>query len=135
MERIIDASDQILGRLSSRIAKCLLSGDKITVLNAEKVVVTGDPENIMYNFIIKKNRGDPHHGPYYPKMPNAILKRSVRGMIPRKKPRGREALKRLTVYTKNPDNLKGEKIAKTKNKIDCKFVTLGEVSKKLRGLK
>lgn len=130
MEKIIDASDQILGRLSSKIAKNLLNGEKIIVINAEKVIVTGNPKTVVERFSAKRKRGDPHHGPYYPKNPNSILKRSVRGMIPYKKTKGRIAMKKLTVYSKNPKNLKGEKIGKTRNDIECKYITLEKISKK-----
>lgn len=133
-ERVVDASDQILGRLSSVIAKSLMEGERITVFNAEKVIVTGEPRVIVESFRVKKRRGDPHHGPFYPKNPEDILKRSVRGMIPYKKPRGREALRRLSVYSGNPGKLKGEKIAKTGKEIECKSVSLGDISKKLRGI-
>jgi len=133
LERIIDATDQILGRLSSRIAKSLMKGEKIIVINAKKTIITGNPENIIEKFRIKTRRGDPHHGPYYPKTPDRIFKRSVRGMIPYKKSKGRKALERLIVYSSNPQNLKGEQIAKTKNQIKCKYVSLEEITKKLKG--
>ena len=50
MERIIDASDQTLGRLSSRIAKDLINGKKIIVINAENTIITGSPKNIIEKF-------------------------------------------------------------------------------------
>lgn len=131
---VIDASDQVLGRLSSRIAKNLMKGESVTVVNAEKAIITGEPEIIVENFRIKKRRGDPHHGPFYPKTPESILRRSVRGMMPYKKPSGRGAFSKLKVYPGNPKNLKGEKIAKTSEHVDCKFISLGEISKKMRGM-
>lgn len=134
LEKIIDASDQILGRLSSRVAKNLLEGDKIIIINAEKAIITGDPGMIIERFRIKRRRGDPHHGPYYPKTPTGILKRSIRGMVPYKKSKGREALKKLIVYSGNPKNLNGEKIEKSKKQIECRYIILEDVAKKLRGI-
>jgi len=131
---IVDASNQVLGRLSSEVAKKLLNGEEITIINAEMAIITGNPKDIEENFMRKKKMGDPHHGPYYPKTPNGILRRSIRGMLPYKKPRGREAFKRLKVYVGNPNNLKGEKITKEKNEIECKYLTLKKISDKLRGL-
>ena len=43
---IIDASNLLLGRLASIIAKRLLSGEEIIVVNAEKAVISGNRENI-----------------------------------------------------------------------------------------
>ena len=131
---IIDASNQVLGRLSSEVAKKLLNGEEIIIINSEMAIITGNPEDIEENFMRKKKMGDPHHGPYYPKTPNGILRRSIRGMLPYKKPRGREAFKRLKIYVGNPNNLKGEKITKEKNEIECKYLTLKKISDKLRGL-
>ncbi|MCD6367908.1 MAG: 50S ribosomal protein L13 [Candidatus Aenigmarchaeota archaeon] len=129
--KIIDASDQILGRLCSKIAKELLNGEEITVINAERSIVTGNPKSILERFKEKRDRGDPHHGPYYPRKPDKIFRRCVRDMLPYKKPRGREALKRLKVYTGNPKNLEGIKIAKSKREIESKYLTLGEISERI----
>ena len=64
-------------------------------------------------------------------MPDRILRRVVRGMLPYKKDKGRKALKRLKVYISNPKNLKGEKISKTVDELKVKYVTLEEISKEL----
>jgi len=128
---IIDGDGAILGRLAAKIAKELLKGENIIVINSEKIVVSGNPKAVFKRFYEKRKRGDPHKGPFYPRYPDKILKRVVRGMLPYKKERGRKASRKLKVYIGNPDNLKGEKISKTSDDLTCKFVTLGEVCKKL----
>ncbi|MCD6477459.1 MAG: 50S ribosomal protein L13 [Candidatus Aenigmarchaeota archaeon] len=130
---IVDATHQILGRISSKIAKKLLDGEEVIVINAEKSIVTGDPDVIMKDFKQKIDRGDPHHGPFYPKTPDGIFRRAVRGMLPYKKPHGREAFKKLKVYVGNPKGLDGKMIAKNKKDIECRYLTLEKISKKLRG--
>ncbi len=72
---VIDASDQVLGRLSSTIAKNLMKGISVTVVNAEKAIITGEPDMTVEKFRVRKRRGDPHHGPYYPKTPEDIFRR------------------------------------------------------------
>ncbi len=131
MKIVIDASNHILGRLSSEIAKNLLEGKDITVINAEKIIVSGNPKTVIDRFRRKVKRGNPHHGPFYPKTPTGILKRSVRGMLPYKKTKGREALKRLTIHSGNPENIKGEKIEKAQNNLECRYITLEELCKKI----
>jgi large subunit ribosomal protein L13 len=67
-------------------------------------------------------------------MPDRILKRTVRGMIPYKKTTGKEALKRLKVYIGVPPEFEGETLntitgASAEGKV--KFMLLGDVSKQL----
>ena len=128
---IVDAQGAILGRLSSRVAKMLLKGEDIIIINAEKVVVSGNPKAVLKRFFERRERGTPLKGPFYPKYPDRILRRAIRGMLPYKKDRGRKALKRLKVYMNNPKNLKGEKISKSLDELKVKYITLEEISKEL----
>ncbi len=52
-------------------------------------------------------------------------------MLPYKKDRGKKAFRKLKVYMGNPDELKGEKISKTSDDLNCKFITLEHLCKKL----
>jgi large subunit ribosomal protein L13 len=128
---IIDATDAILGRLSARIAKELLKGETVVVINSEKIIVSGNPDSVLKRFKQKRERKDVHKGPFYPRYPDRILKRTVRGMLPYKTSRGRTALKKLKVYIGNPDNLKGSVVGKTADDLRFKYISLEEVSKKL----
>lgn len=128
---IVDADGLILGRLATRIAKELLKGESFTIINSEKAIITGNPDATFNRIFIKRKRGDPIKGPFYPRYPDKILKRVVRGMLPYKKDKGRKALRRLKVFIGNPDNLKGEKIGKTVEDIKCKYITLKDLCKEL----
>ena len=127
---IIDADGAILGRLAARVAKELLKGQKVIVINADKAVVSGNPRKILEAYREKRKIGSALHGPYFPKYPDRIVWRTVRGMIPYKKPRGRAAMKNLKVYRGQPPEFKeAEKIVKTADKLRCKYVTIKEISK------
>jgi large subunit ribosomal protein L13 len=128
---IIDADGLILGRLATRLAKDLLKGENITVINCEKAIITGSPDAIVERFSEKRERGDPNKGPFYPRYPNKLFKRVVRGMLPRKKDKGRQALRRLKVYVGNPDELTGEKVGKSLDDIKCKYITVKGLCKEL----
>jgi large subunit ribosomal protein L13 len=128
---IVDADNAILGRLATLIAKELLKGESIVVINSEKAVISGNPDAVFKRFFNKIKRGDPHKGPFYPKYPDRILKRVVRGMLPYKKDKGRKAFRRLRVFIGNPDNLKGERISKTSEDLKCKFTTIEDLCKEL----
>lgn len=109
---IVDASDQILGRLSSQIAKILRgknkpiymphvdTGDYVIIINAEKIKVTGK----------KMSQKFYRHHSGYPggvkdvklkdmlvKKPEYVLFHSIKGMMP-KNNLGRAMLKKLYVY-------------------------------------
>ncbi len=134
--KVINAEDCVAGRLASFVAKRLLGGEEIVIINAEKAIVTGNPKVIEKFFGKKISKGDPYHGPFYPKKPDRILRRIVRGMLPFHKPRGRSAYKRLKVYRSVPEELRNtesEVISKAKSKSECKFVYLEDISKKFGG--
>lgn len=128
---IVDANGAIVGRLATLVAKELLKGENIVVINSEKAVISGNPDAVFKRFFTKTKRGDPHKGPFYPKYPDRILKRIVRGMLPYKKDKGRKAFRRLRVFIGNPDNLKGERISKTSEDLKCKFTTMEDLCKEL----
>jgi len=128
---IVDAEGTILGRLAAKVAKELLKGENITIINVEKIIITGNPDAIIERFFEKRNKGDPKKGPFYPRQPDRLLKRVVRGMLPYKKEKGKKAFRRLKVLIGNSNNLKGEKISKTLEDVKCKYMTLKDLCKKL----
>lgn len=130
--KIYNAENQILGRISSVIAKDLLKGEKVIVVNAGKAVLSASREHLLEKYKHKYERGDPIHGPFFPKQPENIFRRTVRGMIPWDKERGRVAYKNLQVYSGIPEEFSGEKFEKVKNadaeKLKTKYVFLEEVA-------
>ena len=130
--KIYDASGQILGRLSTSIAKDLLKGENVSVTNCEKAVISGNPQVTKKQYLERIQRGDPYHGPFYPKTPKGIVRRTIRGMLPYKKPKGREAFRRLRVYVGIPDELKDKESIRIEeadvNKLRCKHISVGDLS-------
>jgi len=130
-DTVIDGRDCILGRVASIVAERALDGESIAVVNAEGLVITGDDEDVIGTFEKRTELGS-DRGPYYPKQPDKIAKRSIRGMLPYKRPRGREAFERVRVYLGNPydeaEVLDGTSLDRLSN---TDFVELGEVSAKL----
>jgi large subunit ribosomal protein L13 len=129
---VIDARDCIMGRVASEVAQRALAGETVAIINAEDAVITGSEDDIMSVYEKRIDIGS-DRGPYYPKRPDRIFKRSVRGMIPYKKPRGREALENVRVYVGNPFDEDGEVLDETSldRLSSIKFVSLGEISEKL----
>ena len=136
---VIDAKGLILGRLASTVAKQLLSGDeKIYIVNAEQAVVSGSKATTLKEYKDCRDRGSREFGPYFPKRPDRIMKRTIRGMLPYKRARGRDAMSRLRVYVGVPMELRDAEMI-TLEKADMnrlssnKYVELGDVSLKLGG--
>ena len=133
---VVDARDCIMGRVASNVAQRALDGERVAVVNAERAVITGAKEDVFGTYETRTKLGS-DRGPYYPKRPDAIFKRSIRGMVPHKKTRGREALEGVRVYVGNPfaddDDREAEILPDTSldRLSSIRFVTLGEVSEYL----
>ncbi len=133
---IIDASGMILGRLASVAATCLLAGEEVRIVNAEKAVISGRKVSVYREYTEMRNKGSTEKGPYFPRRPERILKRTVRGMLPHKKKRGRDALSRLKVYVGVPTEFRGMELerlasADMKRLSTGKYVELGNLSRRL----
>lgn len=129
---IVDATGAVMGRIASAVAKKLLNGENIIIINAEKSVISGQKSVVYERYLHKRERGDRAKGPFYPRYPDKIMIRVIRGMVPRKKFMGRAALKRLKVFIGNPENYKkAEKIVKGVDELRCKYITLNDMSKRM----
>ena len=132
---IIDANDLVVGRLASFVAKNALLGEKIDIVNSEKAVVIGSPKNILANYKQLRARGDAMYGPYFPRTPERILKRTIRGMLPHKHTRGKDAFKSIKCYKGIPARFQDQStstIEKAKRTADkLKFMSLQRISELL----
>ena len=135
----IDATNQIAGRLSSKIAKLVLSGKRVVVVNAEKALISGNRTSVINQWKERLELGskvNPIYGPIHPRRPDNILRRMIRGMVPRKKPKGATAMKRLRVYIGVPSGLDQSKMTKFEETTATRpipvYVTMGDLSKSLR---
>ena len=133
---VVDARDCIVGRVASQVAQRALDGERVAVVNAERAVITGSEEDVMSVYRQRDAVGS-DRGPNYPKRPDRIFKRAVRGMVPYERTRGREALGRVRVYVGDPyeddssvdaDVLEDTSLDRLSN---IKFVSLGDVSENL----
>jgi large subunit ribosomal protein L13 len=129
---VVDARDCILGRVASNVAQRALDGERVAIVNAEAAVITGREESTMEKYR-ERTRVGSDRGPYYPKRPDGIFKRAVRGMLPHKTTRGREALERVRVYVGNPYDDEGEVLEGTSldRLSNIRFTSLGAISEEL----
>ncbi|MFX0051959.1 MAG: 50S ribosomal protein L13 [Candidatus Hodarchaeota archaeon] len=110
---IISAENSIIGRLASIVAKRLLNGEKIIIVNADKGLISGKQDFIATKYSHRyriKTKSNPLKGPFYPRKPEQILKRTIRGMLPYRTSRGKEAYHRLIVFKDLPETLREREI-------------------------
>ena len=134
MVTIIDGKNAILGRLGSDVAKRLMEGEEVVIINAESIVITGEREVVFADYKARVERGDAtkRKGPFYPRRADLLFKRTVRGMIPWKTTSGREAFRRLHVTVGIPKQFadaNAEVVEVAMKKVSGKYTTLGAVSK------
>jgi len=132
---IINAEGLIIGRMASMIAKRILMGEEIIVVNAEKAVISGKRKSKVAEAKRFLEVGAPRRGPFHYRRPDRIVKKTVRGMLPYKQPKGKQAYKRLKVYMGIPNDLKEQKMETCEDakaeKLTCPYLTVGEFAKEL----
>ena len=109
---VVDGTNLIAGRLASHVAKLLLKGNRVSIVNCEEIMLSGTRSNIIQeykDFLKIASIIHPDHGPFHPRRPDTIITRMIRGMLPRKKPSGITAHKRLRAYIGSPKQLKSLK--------------------------
>jgi large subunit ribosomal protein L13 len=127
----IDANKLIFGRLASFTAKKAIEGNAIEIVNAEKSIITGNKDAILWKVgrgLRIQAKGNPDKaGLSFYKRPDKVLRRAIRGMLPWKSSRGREALHRVVVHLGVPEKLKGKNFEKLEVREHVKrFMELGE---------
>ena len=135
---IVNAKNLILGRFATMVAKKALLGEKVQVINCEKAIISGIKKSTFDKYKKRANRGSHAKGPFIPKLPERLVKRTIRNMLPYKKPHGRAALKRVLCYRGIPDTIKDQKIKTIKSADFSKlstlnYTTVGAVCKHLGG--
>ena len=127
----------ILGRLASNVAKLALDGENVDIINAEKVIITGSKTQMIQKYRDMRQKGSKERGPFFPKNADRILKRTIRGMVPYNKSRGREAIKRVRTFIGVPEGLEGDPFRIEDAAIGRlgrkKYITLGEISLSIGG--
>lgn len=133
---VINGDGLVLGRLASEAAKNALLGEEVVVVNCENVIISGNKRKIFENEKRKRSRkGYPLKSPQLSRLPDRFVRRAIRGMLPYKQSRGREAFRRVMCHVGVPEEYK-ENIsighAHVKKLPTLKYVTVGEMCKELR---
>jgi len=130
---VVDTTNHIAGRLSSHVAKLLIQGNRVTLVNCEKIMYSGTRDNLIneYKAFLEINSIiHPKHGPVHYRRPDTIISKMIRGMLPYEgKPSGVAAFKRLRAHIGSPKEIKSlEKIQFEKaliRKAASNYTTMG----------
>jgi large subunit ribosomal protein L13 len=122
--------------MASIVAQRALAGEEIAIVNAEKAIVSGNRAHVLANYTTKRERGSREGGPFFPRRPDHIVKRTIRGMLPYKRERGIAAFKRIKTYVGVPVELAGMETETLESAhIDRlsspRYITIGAISTNL----
>ncbi len=136
MVTVIDADGLLLGRMASIVAGRALAGEEIALVNVEKAIVSGNRAHVLSTYYTKRDRGSREGGPFFPRRPDHIVKRTIRGMLPYKRERGIAAFKRIKTYVGVPMQLAGMETetleaAHIDRLSSPRYVTVGAISTNL----
>lgn len=79
---IVDAENKVLGRLASHVASNAEPDSTIKIVNAEKAVITGSPQNIKDKYKHRQESGGKYTGPFQPISPGRIVGDTIQSMTP-----------------------------------------------------
>lgn len=135
---IIDANDMVLGRVATFAAKKALLGEKVNIVNCEKAVMTGNKETILAKYRQKRERGRPTKGPFIHRRSDMFVRRAIRGMLPYKQAKGKDAFQRVMCYMGVPEEFKEKDLVKvegaeTTKLPNLKFTKVEEICKFMGG--
>jgi large subunit ribosomal protein L13 len=139
-EEIVDASNLILGRMASYVAKQALDGNRIVVLNAERAIISGTKQRVVARAKQKlktRTLGNQEKSPTHPRRPDTYVRRVIRGMLPWKKTGGKEAFRRVKVYVGTPSEYQDKPSAKITgadaSKLKVPYISVAQLSQEIGG--
>ena len=129
--KIIDGAGIVMGRLASFVAKEVLKGEEIVIVNCSEVVITGNKKMVKAEFQKERSKfGSSLKGPKHRRSSDRIVKRAIRGMLPNHRAgKGKEAFKKIKCYSKIPKEFENEKIIKMKQDKKIKINKVSELIK------
>jgi large subunit ribosomal protein L13 len=139
-EEIVDASNLILGRMASYVAKNALDGKRMVVVNAERAVISGTKARVVARAKQKlktRTLGNLEKGPTHPRKPDHYVRRVIRGMLPWKKSGGKEAFHRVKVYIGTPSEYLDRPATRVADadaaRLSVPYITVAQLSGEIGG--
>src|SRR3989338_10747747 len=135
--KIYNGDGIVLGRLAARVAKDALLGEEIHVVNCEKIIISGKKTNtVAHEHQRRERKGYPLKSAKFSRLADKFVRRSIRGMLPWRYTRGKEAFKQVFCYARLPAELAGKEMIhlqeSSREKLpSLQYTTVGDVCKQL----
>ncbi|HEY5620415.1 MAG TPA: 50S ribosomal protein L13 [Candidatus Bathyarchaeia archaeon] len=140
-EEIVDATNLILGRMATYVAKQALNGKRVIVVNAEKAVISGTKERVVARAKTKlqtRTLASQEKAPTHPRRPDTYVRRVIRGMLPWKKSRGKQAFHRVRVYMGIPPDYLGKLFSRPSyadaSRLKVPYVSVAQLAEQIGGV-
>ncbi len=141
-EEIVDASNLILGRMATYVAKRALEGQRMIIVNAERAVISGTKARVVARAKTKlktRTLGSQDKAPTHPRRPDNYVRRVVRGMLPWKKSRGKDAFKRVRVFIGTPADYQGKPSVRlddaNASRLRVPYISVAQLAQEIGGVK
>ena len=129
---VIDATNGVVGRIASFAAKQALLGKDVNIVNCNKAILTGNQRSVIQEYYLTRKRGGSSlNGPFYPKQPQKMMKRTVRGMLNYQQGRGLTAFKKIMCYDALPKEFMDAKKISFAKELRTTSITLEAVGKEI----
>lgn len=140
-DEVVDATNLILGRLASYVAKQALDGKHVVVVNAEKAVISGTKQRVVARAKTKlqtRTLASQEKAPTHPRRPDTYVRRVIRGMLPWKKPKGKQAFQRVRVHMGIPTDYNGRQFLRPDHadasKLRVPYITVQQLAEEIGGV-
>lgn len=132
---VINAEGRKLGRMCSEAVGKAMAGEKVRIVNSEKAIITGKKEGIIERYKTRfniKDIGNPRKSPkMVSRRPDLFIKKTIKGMIPQEKKKGKKAQKRIKAHIEVPEEL-SDKVPDPKEiKTSASYSTVGTICREL----
>jgi len=134
----IDGTRLRLGRVATSVAKQLINGNNVVIVNVDKIVVSGSRASVLSKYErwlkLRTFKNPENVGPKQHRGPDRLTWYAVRNMLP-KSPTGKALLRHLNVYMGVPAELSSKSFQRI-DEADVKYLrgsymSLGELSKNI----
>ena len=129
---VLDATNAVLGRISAYAAKQALLGQNVIIVHCNHAIITGNKRTTINDYLQTRGRGGHSlNGPFFPKNPERIMKRTIRGMLAYTQQRGLDAFKRVMCYNDVPKEYESAKKITLTKELKTKAISLKELSREI----
>jgi large subunit ribosomal protein L13 len=127
---VIDAANSIVGRVASYAAKQAMLGHKVAIVNCNDALITGRRNLVIERYTRMRQRGKGQRwAPIVPKVPERLMKRTIRGMLEYTQRRGEAAFDRIRCYNAVPKEYENAKKVSVAKIITTGTIKLSEIAK------